>query len=310
MNIVTVSDIKEYVQVRTPDKAALANCVIRAKGPERTMAQFADDCQVSASTLSRIVNSKITNPLSIDLIVKIFENRAISEDDFLLEALARANGLHPKDYANRVNSRNSSAHRRNEEMSRANMMKNIIVSEVVDQGLPVKKVLDARVVRPVSEAPAIYPRRRLDFSLALNEDELHSSTNMWAFFLYPYVPDQESDHTMMSDRKYIIDNLLDKVSRWFLMDAWYPKSLANMKTSFAFIDQELFDSFLTALQNASLNSEMTVLLIDMESYRVVHEVWLPGEYSRLTETSIFGKSSHHLFDPTEHFGDFDEIDEF
>lgn len=306
----TVSDIKEYVQVRTPDKAALANCVIRAKGPERTMAQFADDCQVSASTLSRIVNSKITNPLSVELIVKIFENRATQEDDFLLEALAHANGLHSKDYANRVNSRNSPAHRRNEEISRANMMKNIIVSEIVDQGLPIKKILDSRVIRPDSEAPSIYPRRRIDFSLALDEDELHSSTNMWAFFLYPYVPSQETDHTMMSDRKYIVNNLLDKVSRWFLMDAWYPKSLANMKTSFTFVDQELFYSFSAALQNASLNSEMTVLLIDMESYRVVNEVWLPGEYNRLTETSIFGKSSHHLFDPTDCFGDFDENDEF
>ncbi len=50
----TVEEIKEFEQVRTPDYALLANLVLRAKGPERAMAQFAIDTEIGASTLSRI----------------------------------------------------------------------------------------------------------------------------------------------------------------------------------------------------------------------------------------------------------------
>lgn len=306
----TVENIREYVQVRTPDKAALANCVNRAKGPERTMAQFADDCQISASTLSRIVNCKITNPLSVDIIIKIFENRAAEEDEYLLDALARANGLHPKDYAERVNARNSYAHKRNEEMGRANMMKNIIVAEVVDRGLLVERVNDMRVVRPGAEAPAIYPRRRIDFSLALKSEQGTPDVKTWSFFLYPYVPNKEAEQSVARDPKYIISNLLDKVSRWFLMDAWYPASLSNMKTSFVFADSELFDGFVEALRKAKLNSEMTIILIDMDSYSVKEEIWIPGNYKRLTEESIFKAPKPGFRDGDYGFGDFDEAEDF
>lgn len=305
----TVDNIKEYVQVRTPDKAALANCVNKAKGPNRTMAQFAEDCQISASTLSRIVNRKITNPLSVDIIIKIFENRAVAEDDYLLDALARANGLHPKDYAERVNARDSFAHKRNEEMSRANMMKNIIVAEAVDQGLLVERVVDMRVVRPGVEAPAIYPRRRIDFSLALKPEQKSSGINLWSFFLYPYAPDTEAEQSMMRDRKYVISNLLDKVSRWFLMDAWYPESLSNMKTSFVFADRELFDGFSEAFREAKLNSEMTIILIDMDRYCVQKEIWIPGNYKKLTEESIF-QTSVDLHTNGAGLGDFDDAEDF
>ena len=60
----------EYVQVRTPDKIDIAHLVNIAKGPDRTMAQFADECQISASTLSRIVNGKTTKPLAYDTILQ------------------------------------------------------------------------------------------------------------------------------------------------------------------------------------------------------------------------------------------------
>ena len=101
----TIEEIRGYQQLRTPDYAALANCVNRAKGPNRTMAQFAEDTGVSASTLSRIVNMNIKKPLSVDLIIKIFEKRAAQEDEFLLESMARANGLLSPAFAARVQAR-------------------------------------------------------------------------------------------------------------------------------------------------------------------------------------------------------------
>ena len=50
------------VQIYAPDKQKLAELVIKAKGNKRTMAQFAIDTGISAPTLSRISNGKISNP--------------------------------------------------------------------------------------------------------------------------------------------------------------------------------------------------------------------------------------------------------
>ena len=62
----------EYVQVRTPDIMRISEYVIKAKGINRTMAQFAEDCGIGASTLSRIANGKISKPLSEDTVKAIF----------------------------------------------------------------------------------------------------------------------------------------------------------------------------------------------------------------------------------------------
>ena len=66
----------EYVQVRTPDIMRISEYVIKAKGINRTMAQFAEDCGIGASTLSRIANGKISKPLSEDTVKAIYEHRA------------------------------------------------------------------------------------------------------------------------------------------------------------------------------------------------------------------------------------------
>ena len=302
----TVDEIKEFVQIRTPDKAALANYISRAKGSDRTMAQFAEECEVSAPTLSRIVNGKITKPLSTDMIIKIFEKRAEKEDEYLLEALARANGLCPKDYAERATS-NSYAHKRNEELSRSTIMKNAIVTSVLSNGFPIKKISNSWFIRPGSEAPAIYPNRRIDFSLIFDENEDNSKFKLWSFFVYPYSIEDEENENEAIEKKHVMNNILDKVSRFFLMDAWYPESLSNMKTSFVFSDRDLFYSFVEAFEKAKLNNEMTAILVDTGRAQVEKEVWIPGEYEQLTQVSIFD------FDPISFENqllDFERSEEF
>ena len=53
---------QEFVVVRVPDKLALGQLITEIRG-ERTMAQLAEQCNVSPSTLSRAVNGKMTKPL-------------------------------------------------------------------------------------------------------------------------------------------------------------------------------------------------------------------------------------------------------
>lgn len=279
----TIEELREYQQIRTPDMAALANYVNKAKGPERSMAQFAEDTQIGASTLSRIVNGKITKPLSKDVIIKIYECRANPEDEYLLEALARANGLHSPDYAKRVQAEDRFAARRNAEMSRANMMKNSLVAGVVACGMSVDGIINEKIVYTDREIPMIFPRHRGDFTIKLRGEEIISSIRQWSFFLYPHLLDEDNQRP---DR-FIIRGLLERLTPWFLVDAWYPEELHGQKFSFVFADEQLFYAFIEATKPAKLNNEMTVILMDRYNFEVVKEVWLPGSYDQLTNISVF-----------------------
>lgn len=76
----------------------LARLLVKAKGGGRTMKQFADECGVYPSTLSRIVNKQNNGPSKEELIRSIAEH-ADPESGVTLEALMRANRKLKKDEA-------------------------------------------------------------------------------------------------------------------------------------------------------------------------------------------------------------------
>ena len=86
----------EYIQVRTPDIMKIGEYVVKAKGANRTMAQFAEECGIGASTLSRIANGKIRKPLTEEVIRSIYEHRD-EESNITLNAFMRLNGFMEKE---------------------------------------------------------------------------------------------------------------------------------------------------------------------------------------------------------------------
>ena len=50
---------EEYTRVKPVDKERMSKYLEAAKGPGRTMKQFAEECGVNPSTFSRIVNKKL-----------------------------------------------------------------------------------------------------------------------------------------------------------------------------------------------------------------------------------------------------------
>ena len=287
----TIEELKGYVQIRTPDYAALANNVNRAKGDKRTMAQFAEDTGIGASTLSRIANMKIQKPLSVDVLISIYENRAEQEDTYLLDALARANGLASPDYVEKVNAQYRGVANRNEEISRANMMKNSIVASVLSAGIPIRRVFNGHAMSNVEEArgmPSAWVGRPCDFFMALDDNENISTINVWKIYLYPRQIGDDFERTATRDARMEIHLLIQRLATMLLRDAWQPESLLGVKTSFAFIDKKLHSAFIDAMQTAKVNNEMSVLLLDpINSYKVVSETWISGHYQKMTDSSIF-----------------------
>ena len=72
----------------------------------------------------------------------------------------------------------------------------------------------------------------------------------------------------------------------FLADEWVPESLATMKTSFIVTDRKDFDTLTDSLSRRKFNTEMSVILIDIEEQKVVTEKFLPMKNHEVPE-SVF-----------------------
>ena len=83
-----------YTRGKAVDKDRLAQYLEAAKGPGRTMKQFAEECNVNPSTLSRIANKKMLGGSSEALMLAIFQH-ADQNSGLSLDALMDANGMVP-----------------------------------------------------------------------------------------------------------------------------------------------------------------------------------------------------------------------
>ena len=292
----SINQPKDYVQVRTPDKNAIADLVIRAKGPNRTMAQFAEVCNLSASTLSRIVNGKITKPLTTEALLKIYEHHADGKHEAFLEHLARVNGMMEKEEYARITAQNSIFTERNADIDREVKMKNLIMNELFDRGIPVMRPKYTYKMKAGTHASSIFPGRLGDFALTLPKN---SKEHIWSFFWFPEVTTSEKAAPVPRMLQWITR----KLACWFLLDAWEPDSLRNLKTSFVFADPAIFEGFLEVLHTASLKNEMSAILVDTDRMSVIKEVWLPGSFAKPGE-SIFDKPK------IETLEDFDDETDF
>lgn len=267
----TIDELRHYKQIRTPDYAYLASLVTQAKGPERTMAQFSESTGIGASTLSRLVNHNIKKPLSVETLIKIYNNRANQEDEYLLDRLAHANGLCSPDYAERVQNHEHGTWRIHGCRNRGNLMKNAIIGSLVDCGYGVS-LCDS----PIANT-SLYPYRIGDFSIHV-EDKGHTNTNqLWCFELDAHIVDDYEQRHM--DAKHYMRLKLERRTGIFLMDAWEPEKLKGIKISYVFIDKGIFDEFCAAVAVATVHNEISVILIDSTTYKILDEVWIRGDYS-------------------------------
>lgn len=81
----------DYIRTGKADLEALSQLVLRAKG-SRSMNDFANDCEVNTSTISRIINMKNTTACSDEVLVAI-SKAADPDSGVTLEQLLAANGM-------------------------------------------------------------------------------------------------------------------------------------------------------------------------------------------------------------------------
>ena len=274
--IVTWMPDMEYIAVRIPDKMKIASLINEAKG-NRTMAQLADACNVSASMLSRVVNGRITKPMSVEVIRSIAENAETRSPSFF-EQLARANGLMPKaQYEEREakganNIRSRMAERREQETK----AQNIIMAELLKRGIPVKlkNWRDAELHSTCGQS--------LPFDFAI-ETDLGDGPLVWSFMIIPFTLGDVLGESNMHVG-YYLRRSMQNMSGWFLTDAWEPELFEGRLHTFLFLDGSVYMSFEdTVIIGAKVNTDLSFVTLDMEAEKVNFEIYLTRRDGRKHE---------------------------
>ena len=285
---------REYVEALVPNKMELATYVNIAKGSERTMAQFANACGVSASTLSRIVNHKITKPLSVELVRSIVKNAA-NPERLNYESVMWANGMLPKDQlAQREPGGNYFMEHRESRMELGVNIKNTIMNELYARG----HALQFFPRLPFDELPksrfGLLPYSA--FAIHIQGYE----PRYWNFVVNSMRFENDDDEQLCRDKKMFIRRTMDHYAHMFLRDAWEPESLKDIKTTFVFVDLEAFTLIKDLLGHARVNTDMSIILIDTKKQEVVTEFSIPRKDGKEL-TSIFMEDKIAISDEDEDF---------
>lgn len=273
---------EEYVEAHLPDTATLAMYIKQAKGENRTMAEFANACKskggksVSASTFSRILNEKITKPLSVELIDTIIEN-AENPERLNRDAFLRANGMVPESERERER-RNG---RVEEWITAYEQVKHIIADELYARDCMLR--IYSRL--PSEEVPEsgfyLHTPSRLIVRIQGCEPKF------WNLHVYisPY-----RDYPALSDEETrTAGYMMELIEDWyaiFLRDAWEPETFRDVKSSFVFGDTKYYEPFCDMMMRIKVNTYMSVILIDTAKKMVVEEKMIPRHDGK-TLPSIF-----------------------
>lgn len=248
--------LTNYARIRTPDKDALADLVIKAKGPARSLRQFAEDLGVNVSTLSRIINKKTSRANSDTLIADIADH-ADPNSNVTFELLMEAHGMALKETISGKSM-----------FLFAESASNVILKELVRRGYSISGMLhEGRYTRKqMASLDSVMGRCYLD--LEVHTNALGKEDSVWLFDFHTNTAGARSK------QQYI-----DRTRQWMLM---YAGMLAFNegkvdRLSIVIAEREIYDELLTYLEGYSLRGGMSLMLIDMEQGTVVDEYVLSDD---------------------------------
>jgi transcriptional regulator with XRE-family HTH domain len=308
---------KEYLQVRIPDKEKLSRLLNKLKGDDRTMAQYAADCgDISPSTLSRILNGRISKPLSIDVLQKLYEHKS-PDCELEFRYLADANGMMKKDA---YESRTSRADFRNARILERREADRALITdlsnELFDRGYMLRVI---RHLFKSSNSKSILTNR-FDYEIQL---QLENTILRWQIVLLPYHLDQERINGYMNTMEMSKDEatakclqrdmamIFDRYATNFLIDAWQPDRLKGKKQSYVFTDQLYYDEFHKYMKNTYFHNEVTTILMDETAHTVIKEEWFncpqAKEASRIFDKPVLYPGSN--IDSSNEYAEWDNSDD-
>lgn len=261
---------EDFVPVTAPDVKAIAEMVKQAKGKDRSMKEFAEATGISAPTLSRIVNEKITQPLSIRTIYSIIDHQA-EDSNVNLFIFAGANGYMSKMEASVLHKRRNLSNTKKETYKQEKELMGLIIKAALLErgGSMDRETIDSNASGGLKCVTSSAPK--YDMELAADGNNEHYE---WVFYLIPFNSDMDFDSKQKLET--LTSQLIMQLSPVFLTDAWLPQEYKNYKISFCFSDKDLYKEFTQVVEKSILHNRFSTCLIDTENLLFISETELPS----------------------------------
>lgn len=241
--------LSNYIRISVPDKALLAEYVKRAKGPERSLRQFAEEIDVNVSTLSRIINQKISGTNSERLIAKIAahadKNCGVTFEMFMV-ALGMASDEASVDETTKHNIRVAVKDRIFEELLRRQYSVALLQNEPIE---------------------TLAGKFKFDFAI---------ETNAWGEFgNWGFVIETDYCTTIkQTDEEFDVNvkRVMRKIS--YLSSLYETFGFNYDRVTMIMVDEDLFytvQNELEKMRNLYLNHEVSLILMDKETELVMQE---------------------------------------
>lgn len=256
-------DFNDWTQELMPNTAKMAELINVAKGPERSMAEFAASCEVSPATLSRAVNQKFTKPMSVELLQAIASNAADTSKVRLFDLLV-ANGMRKKGMRS-----SSISMRMQRNRQRVRDAIDLMVRTLLEQGA---------TIALKNDRSSLFEKSMTGYRMyweAVIDTEFYPKCKQWKIAVFPYIR-TDIDETRLGNPRLYLQRHQESLARYFLCDLWEPDLLKKSKSTFVFFDEELYNSLCENLSYAKVNNFITLMLVDEEAKKILREYQLPS----------------------------------
>ena len=267
-----IDELRKYHRVTAPDKELLSELVVRAKGARRSMRQFATECNVNPSTLSRIINKKTQGANSDDMIATIAEH-ADPDSGVTFEMLMRAHGM-------ALASDDSSAILR----LQIETAKKIILNELLKRFY---------TIRDGQEPWLNSFLGRCLISTDMRTDALRKEGAVWLMDIWTLRSSEEKDMKRASDR----------LRQWLLMYVGMLNVDKRQVDRFSIIlsNEELYRAVVTEMDSYILKNDISLILIDIGKEKIIEE-YLVQMDQRSTNENVFFEIEDDQADDEEDLG--------
>lgn len=276
-------DVK-YVPIFTPDWNDFAHILKRAKGPDRSMGEFAQACGLSPATFTRIVKGYYKKRLSEEILRKIVTN-ADSKSGITLSDLVYANGYRREGFSTGSPVSDSESVRNedglipyelNSELSQKDLY-DILSKEFFNIGLEFTtySFLNKEKVMPPSKLSL---NRFVDLESS-NIVTFHLQGYELKYFKYSGCISREYDIVTKENSKEEAREILWRKLRaylpLFLIDAWEPEATRDFYYTIVFRVESAFNLFVETMQNIRINNYISAILVDIDERIVKKEFAIP-----------------------------------
>lgn len=275
-----------YIQILTPKLEGTVATLEAAKGKERSWAEFAKESGINPSTMSRVINGKQKNPLTVKTLEKLFEHRDSGCDMEFDAFILNCSGLIDSDKQKDMVNDHMAA--RDEIDAVYDAIDQSVLNSLVNRYIAFSRVDHVGSGSPnEEEIMRLFGNIHSDFLMRAGEGEAAKT------YGFEYVPlrlrdDERNDSETVAKRlKNITRTVLDNYASIFLEDAWELDERLSERVTIVFAERLFYETFLENLAKRTLHHDMTALLVDTETKKVIDEKPLGRQDGKPEFESLF-----------------------